>query len=62
MVMHSAAGTASQIPFTPMRLGRISIFATIRTKVRMKDMAADIFPLENAVNIAEENMFSPAKR
>ena len=59
--MHSAAGTDSQMPFTPIRYGSSSMFATMNTKVRTKEMAADIFPLEYAVNIADAKMLIPAK-
>lgn len=61
IVRNSAAGTASQIPFTPMNFGRSKIFATIIPNVRTKEMIAEIFPLENAVNIEEAKILIPAK-
>lgn len=62
MVIHSAIGTASQMPFTPIKYGRMSIFAVIKTNVRTNEMTADIFPSENAVNMEEANIFMPANK
>ena len=57
---NSATGTASQIPLTPISCGRIRIFATIIPNVRTKEMIAEIFPLENAVNMEDAKMLVPA--
>ena len=61
IVNSSATGTASQIPFTPRNFGRSKIFVTIIPNVRTKEMIAEIFPLENAVNMEEAKILIPAK-
>ena len=57
----SAKGTASHIPFTLNTIGRKNIPITIKTNVLIKEITADIFPLDNAVNSDEENILYPAK-
>ena len=57
--MASAATTASQMPSTPMRSGRVKIDTIWNSSVRKKLMAADTAPLFSAVKNAEPKMLNP---
>ncbi len=61
MVSTSARGTASQIPGSPITIGRSMMEVESSKKVRKKEIRADTTPLEKAVNIEEAKMFSPVK-
>ena len=61
-VISSAKGTASHTPVIPMIIGRSTILATIKTKVLQKEIMAEIFPFESAVNSAEAKILIPANR
>ena len=52
----SAAGAASQTPSAPNRAVIPKVQATKNRKVRRKEMKAEVFPSEKAVNIAEEKI------
>ena len=58
----SAAGVASQIPFTPKNTGSTIIVISINTKDLEKAKTAETIPLESAVNIPLANILSPIKR
>lgn len=58
----SAMLTAIHAPFMPISSGKNMSPAAKNPKVLKKDMVADIFPLEKAVNRAEANMFTPDNR
>ena len=57
----SAAGVASQIPFTPRNRGSTSIAAAINTKERENARTADTIPLDKAVNIPLAKILNPIK-
>ena len=57
----SAAGVASQIPFTPRSAGSTSIVININTKDREKARTAETTPLDNAVNIPLAKILKPIK-
>ena len=58
----SASGTASHTPVTSKNLGNAKRNTIINPNVRRKDMAADAFPLDNAVNKADEKILHPENR
>ena len=58
----SATGTASHIPSTPQIKGKSSKKITRKTNVRKKERIADTFPLDNAVNNAEEKILIPVNK
>lgn len=55
-------GTANHTPVTFNICGNIKRSTLINTNVRKSDIIADIFPFDNAVNIAEENILHPQNR
>ncbi len=57
----SAAGVASQTPFTPNSAGRTSMAISMNTKEREKARTAEIIPLDNAVNIPLAKILKPIK-
>ena len=57
----SAAGVASQIPFTPKTAGNTSIITSINTKDLENANTAETIPLDNAVNIPLAKMLNPIK-
>ena len=59
--INSAAGVASQMPFTPKTAGRISIVISINTKEREKARIAETIPLDKAVNIPLAKILKPIK-
>ena len=59
-VKNSAAGTASHMPVTPIMTGRSRMFSTRSTNVRIKEIIAEVFPSENAVNMEEAKILTPA--
>lgn len=61
-VKASAIGTANHIPFISIKLGNINRLIVIKPNVRKKDSIADIFPFDNAVNIADVKILYPQKR
>ena len=58
----SASGTASHTPVTSKNLGNAKRNTVINPNVRRKDMVADAFPLDNAVNNADEKILHPENR
>ena len=58
----SANGTASHTPVTSKNLGNTKRDTVINPNVRRKDMVADAFPLDNAVNKADEKILHPENR
>ena len=58
----SAMGMANQTPVTCKNLGKTKRETVINPNVRKKDIAADTFPLDNAVNNAEEKILHPENR
>lgn len=52
----SAAGVASQIPFTPKMRGKVIIVLSINTKELENARIAETTPLDNAVNIPLANL------
>ena len=58
----SAATMEIQIPSIPQISGKISTAAAWNTRVRRKEMRAEIRPLFSAVKKPEPNMAKPAKR
>lgn len=52
----------SHTPVTCKNRGRMNINAVTNPKVRKNDMAADDFPSDIAVNIAEANIFAPENK
>ena len=50
------------MPTTPKNNGNIIILGIKKPKERIKEISADIFPLENAVNIAEEKILNPSNK
>ena len=59
--MSSAAGVASQIPFTPKTAGRTSMVISMNTKEREKARIAETIPLDSAVNIPLAKILNPIK-
>lgn len=62
IVMNSASGTASHTPVTPKIFGNVSNSIAISPKVRKKEIIADNFPFDKAVNAAEAKIFNPQNR
>ena len=58
----SASGTASHTPVTSKNLGNAKRNTVINPNVRRKEMVADAFPLDNAVNNADEKILHPENR
>ena len=58
----SATGTASHTPVIPQIWGNSRMPPADRPNVRRKERAADTFPFDSAVNIAEVKMFKPQNR
>ena len=52
----------SQTPVIPQKYGNRNSAAVTNKNVRQNDRAADTFPLENAVNNADEKIFSPINK
>lgn len=61
-VKASAKGMASQTPFTCHKADKIRIPSTVKKKVLEKEMPAEVFPSESAVNSAEAKILIPANR
>ena len=61
-VKNSASGTASHTPVTFKYLGNVKRNTVINPNVRRKDMAADAFPLDNAVKKADEKILHPENK
>ena len=61
-VRSSAMGIANHTPVTSKNLGSIKRKAVINPNVRKKDIIADTFPFDNAVNKAEEKILQPENR
>ena len=57
--MPSAKGTASHTPSMPHICGKIVMPMVKNPKVLKNDKAADILPLDRAVNIADVKIFIP---
>ena len=57
----SAAGVASQTPFTPQKAGSTSIAISMNTNDLEKARTAETTPLDNAVNIPLANILNPIK-
>ena len=55
-------GIANHTPVTSQNWGSIKIKAVINPNVRKKDIIADTFPFDNAVNIADVKLFKPQNR
>ena len=62
MVINSDNGTASQTPFTPNSMGRVSNPIVIKQNVLKKEIIAETFPLDKAVKIAEEKILNPQNK
>ena len=60
--INSAAGVASQIPFTPIIRGSTIIVIIINTNDRENARTAETTPLDNAVNSPLANILKPIKR
>jgi len=58
----SAAGVASQIPFTPKIMGRAIMVISINTNDRENARRADTIPLDNAVNIPLAKILKPINK
>ena len=58
----SAAGVASQMPFTPSNAGNMSMAIIINTKEREKARTAETPPLDKAVNSPLAKILKPIKR
>lgn len=58
----SAAGIAAHTPATPRNRGSTSRKTVISPNVRKKDMAAETFPFDSAVNRAEAKILHPENR
>lgn len=58
----SAIGIASHTPFTPNNCGSVNKHNKIKKKVLRKEIKADIFPFDKAVNMADEYIFIPENR
>ena len=61
-VKSSANGTANHTPVTSKNLGNTKRDTVINPNVRRKDMVADAFPFDNAVNKADEKILHPENR
>jgi hypothetical protein len=61
-VSSSASGTASHTPVTFKNFGNAKRNTVINPNVRRKDMVADAFPLDNAVNKADEKILHPENK
>ena len=61
-VKSSAMGIANHTPVTSQNWGSIKIKAVINPNVRKKDIIADTFPFDNAVNNADEKILQPENR
>lgn len=61
-VSSSARGMADHTPVTPQNTGRTKRKIVINPNVRRKDIAADIFPFDNAVKKAEPKILQPENR
>ena len=61
-VRNSAIGIANHTPVTFKNLGSIKRKTVINPNVRRKDIIADTFPFDNAVNRAEENILQPENK
>ena len=59
---NSASGTASHTPVTSKNFGNAKRNIVINPNVRRKDMVADAFPFDNAVNKADEKILHPENR
>jgi len=59
MAINSDAGTINQIPVELKRSGNTNAPTIKNTNVLRKEISAEIFPFENAVNIAEAKIFTP---
>lgn len=59
---NSAIGTASQIPFTPIIKGSTTNPIMTKTNVRMKEIVADTFPFDKAVNSIDANILNPMNK
>lgn len=59
--INSAAGVASQMPFTPKIAGSRSMVASMNTKEREKARIAETMPLESDVNIPLAKILNPMK-
>lgn len=55
-------GIANHTPVTSKNLGSIKRKAVINPNVRKKEIIADTFPFDNAVNIADVKLFKPQNR
>ena len=60
--INSAAGVASQTPFTPSSAGNTSMVIIMNTKDREKARTAETNPLDKAVNSPLAKMLKPIKR
>lgn len=61
-VRNSATGMASQAPVIPRNLGRIRRASVVNSRVRQKEMTAEVFPLDSAVKNPDDVMFRPLNR
>ena len=61
-VRNSATGIDSHIPLVPSASGRSSAERTIKTKVRKKEIKAEVFPSDSAVKMPEATIFVPQNR
>ena len=61
-VVNSAKGTTNQTPFTPKIFGNILMPTAKNINVLSKEIKADTFPFENAVNIPDENILIPSTK
>lgn len=61
-VRNSAIGIANHTPVTSKHIGSIKRKAVINPNVLRKDIIADTFPFDNAVNKAEEKILHPENR
>ena len=61
-VVNSAKGTTSQTPFTPKIFGNILMPTAKNINVLSKEIKADTFPFEKAVNIPDENILIPSTK
>ena len=59
---NSAIGIANHTPVTCKNPGRTKRETVINPNVRIKDIIADTFPLDNAVNKAETKILHPENR
>ena len=61
MVSTSAIGTASQIPGSPINIGKTTIDVESSKKVRKKEISADTTPFDKEVKSEDAKMFIPVK-